>query len=558
MMKHLINLTIFTFILNGSAIFAGEVGNGGDVVVCGRPSDQTITLLDYYEASKLRDITIDLGDENLSVEEKIEIALKRLERFSPSRAARYRERISNFDAEAKMIPNATLTDIPDSGDLVLENGCKIEQLVVQQDPLFPEDKRYKINKDLWDHMNNTQRAGTKLHEVIYYELTHQRNYKQENSIRTRYLNSMISSKSFETFSQLQWNDLYNRVGFIEYDAYGMTFYVDPCTQTIFHKNGLLATGFVKEHGTYNWNGNPIPVYQVASFYENGNPEHLIVKDSTLPIGGSIWSVVGNISFDSDGHIIQVERGNFPERLIIGGREWTSMGNLWSADWRSLEFFPNGVPKTIRIAKPQHLDIDGLSFEVEREIKFYENGALKYAEHNTAHLQRSTADLEITAATTFFANEKIESVVAKSGSVQFHGKVYRVAPNSKIYFSNTGEVEGASFDEFTSMVWEDKKIQVLSVREENGVMRKLLGKNSIKARIGESRLISFQFKNFEYETYPIAFYPNGRVESGIIGEDLKLLCADDQTRDFPQGILLEFNEEGKVTKAADRGRSYLPK
>lgn len=167
------------------------VGNGGDAVVCRDSEDRkTAELLDYYEARTLRGIIIDMGPADLSVQSKADLALDRIARVRPEWAARYAHRIQNFYRDAQFLKGYSLQDIPDSRHLTLPNGCKIEQLVIQR-PVRPENEAlFLVNEDLWDLLDNTNKAGILLHEAIYEEAL---KMGAKNSINTRYLNSKISS-----------------------------------------------------------------------------------------------------------------------------------------------------------------------------------------------------------------------------------------------------------------------------------------------------------------------------------------------------------------------------
>lgn len=167
------------------------VGNGGDAVVCtdshGR---KTAELLDYYEARALRGIAIDLGPEELSVSEKVDMALSRLALSRPERAAGYAYRIENFYRDAQFLKGYRLQDIADSKHVSLPRGCEIEQLVIQR-PVRPANEAlFLVNEDIWDLLDNTNKAGILLHEAIYEEALQM---NANNSINTRYLNSKISS-----------------------------------------------------------------------------------------------------------------------------------------------------------------------------------------------------------------------------------------------------------------------------------------------------------------------------------------------------------------------------
>ena len=168
-----------------------EVGNGGDAIVC-RDSGHQITsaeLFDYYEARVLEDVSVDLGPASLSVEEKLEIAFRRLERFSPYRAAAARQTASSFYANTRFV-RGDLSDVPDSGNVVTPEGCAIEQIAIQQEPTNPRRKRFTINEIIWEKLDNSSKAGLILHEILYLEA---RRYDLQDSVGTRFFNSSLAA-----------------------------------------------------------------------------------------------------------------------------------------------------------------------------------------------------------------------------------------------------------------------------------------------------------------------------------------------------------------------------
>lgn len=174
----------------------GENGNGGDAVACRAPdgSIRSAEQADYYEARVVRGISIDLGAAGLSWPERVEVALKRLEKWDPTRAERYRQWTKTFLAEARFIRAHELPDVPDTGGIVVPNGCRIEQVAIQKEPRFPEDSRYLINEDLWKSYDTVSQTGLVLHELIYREAI---SFLAKDSIGTRYFNSILASPSFE-------------------------------------------------------------------------------------------------------------------------------------------------------------------------------------------------------------------------------------------------------------------------------------------------------------------------------------------------------------------------
>lgn len=237
-----------TIALAGAGGGASDGGNGGDAVVC-RDADGSITsaeLLDFYEGRVVHKKQIDLGDKSLDYREKISLALDRLAKQSPNRAGKFGNLAETFESEANYLSDVSLVDVPDSNHIALKRGCAIEQLVIMKEPKFAEDRRYTINKDIWDRLDNDNKAGMVLHELFYREALE---HGHANSVGARYLNSLLCSSKFESMTQREFIDVLQRlmypdlgwprkdisvqVGRIEYNG-NFTFY-----RPSFHEDGRI-------------------------------------------------------------------------------------------------------------------------------------------------------------------------------------------------------------------------------------------------------------------------------------------------------------------------------
>lgn len=207
-----------------------ETGNGGGGVVCRTPSGsvESVELFDVYEGRTLRRQGVDLGAVSLSVDEKVEMAMKRLERLSPLRAALYRQEYGTFFSETLFLKGSQLVLIPDADPVAMPAGCAIEQLAVQRVPLFPEDKRYVIDQDLWDRLDSDGKAGLILHELIYREAIQ---YGHTKSVFARYLNMKLLSNEIENVrTDEDFYHLLANVRFAQSDFNGISvviYYCDP-------------------------------------------------------------------------------------------------------------------------------------------------------------------------------------------------------------------------------------------------------------------------------------------------------------------------------------------
>ncbi|MFZ4404339.1 MAG: hypothetical protein ACOYOK_09590 [Pseudobdellovibrionaceae bacterium] len=200
---HLVTASAFS----NTKVDAKEVGNGGDVVVCYKPngSIKAVELLDFYEA-RLKQVDLDVDNIPGNFNNKVLTVLNRLQKFSPVRAEKYLELYKEFFNETAMLKNIELTDVPDSNHIAIPKGCKVEQLVIQKKPVFPGDKRYTFNQDLWDSLDENSKAGIIVHEIIYhegievnngvqyfsYDKVHFENYARSTAVR--FLTSFLFSK----------------------------------------------------------------------------------------------------------------------------------------------------------------------------------------------------------------------------------------------------------------------------------------------------------------------------------------------------------------------------
>lgn len=198
-----------------------EHGNGGGSVVC-RAADGSITsveLLDFYEQRQLLNLTRDMGPAGTSYKDKIHYVLDRHADLAPYRAKSWGEQADNFESEAVFLSGVVFDQLHDTGDIFIPSACTFEQVVVQQEPTLPRDKRFKVNKDLWDRLDDENKAGLVLHEVIYREAI---TYGHTDSIATRYVNGLWSAAGVipEFADMRQTNEMLAQAHFLVGEAYG--------------------------------------------------------------------------------------------------------------------------------------------------------------------------------------------------------------------------------------------------------------------------------------------------------------------------------------------------
>ncbi len=157
-------LFLTSLLLSSVAFGNGKVvGNGGDAVVCGK----SVQVLDVYEALALRGFKLDLGAPALSVNEKVSLAIGRIKKVDPYRAALIEILSRNFFTETKFIRGGNLRDVDDSDEIFLPEGCTRKQLAIQNARVVFSDPFYTVNEDIWDRLDNDNKAALILHEVIF-------------------------------------------------------------------------------------------------------------------------------------------------------------------------------------------------------------------------------------------------------------------------------------------------------------------------------------------------------------------------------------------------------
>ncbi|OFZ47620.1 MAG: hypothetical protein A2381_09615 [Bdellovibrionales bacterium RIFOXYB1_FULL_37_110] len=239
-----------------AALDGQGTGNGGDVLVCKNPdsSIQSIILYDFYEAKFRHDITLDLDDNSTSLNDKVTSIINKIKRLNPTRATLYEKWWNEFQLpENTLFTSDTLSDIPDTGEVTYPANCEIVQAAHQKKP-FSGERRYKIRKDLWDQMDNANKAGLVIHELIYREAKEENAYVHLNSKRVRYLNATFFSNEFNDytidkylymlafdvqFSNGEWNSLLTKLLYATYDD-------NPGIPYIKNEVDFYPNGFLKE------------------------------------------------------------------------------------------------------------------------------------------------------------------------------------------------------------------------------------------------------------------------------------------------------------------------
>ncbi len=161
-----------------------EVGNGGDVLVC----QDSIMLLDFYEA-KIKDKK-EISASLEKYEDIITKVINNISKADPKRGQLFQKKSQLFFKEVSFLSDVKLTDIPDSSHIVLphDKRCKLEQIAILDKNQKDSNKKFIINKNLWDKLDQSNQAGLIMHEIIYEYFAL---LGESNSIRARKYNAFV-------------------------------------------------------------------------------------------------------------------------------------------------------------------------------------------------------------------------------------------------------------------------------------------------------------------------------------------------------------------------------
>jgi hypothetical protein len=187
--KRALCATLFSVI--NYPVFASGTGvsGGGRVVEC-QTEPASYQVFDYYENESLRGWTVNYANESKNYVEQTKIIIQRIAERDSLRADLYLNWLSTFEKELALI--AALPTIEDQETVIdPPAGCKTVQIAIQKQPQFPGDKRYFINRGIWDRLSGSIKAGVVLHELMYREARDV--FGATDSRGARYLNAMFAS-----------------------------------------------------------------------------------------------------------------------------------------------------------------------------------------------------------------------------------------------------------------------------------------------------------------------------------------------------------------------------
>lgn len=398
------------FIFIGSAAVAGHgdsMGNGGTVMVCSdHNNNEHLTTYDIYEGQVLRGLQPQMGSATLDYLQKVEMVLARI----PQSNAEFRDELEQNFVEFQnqfMIGDFDVLPIDDTGELVIAPGCHLQQAAVQRTPATSTDKRYFLDKKIWDQLDNDSKAALVLHEIIYRMTIMQ---GQTTSVGARTLNSylmdgrMLSQQPCLVTSLLE--DLHlSTMDFFQFGDLQLLATSSIITPSCQVREAVVVDGFVLVHKQKIFPAMSSSTKMTASvsFNDNGSLQRILIdREQDLKVGAALYQLalgadgLGELQFDQDGNLTQAMVRNI-DTIVNGQNIRASTGVVFFAADGSVIGVSSREDGFATV-------IDGISFEKIWRLDTLENNGLRLWVPHDVLLSTSQADLRL-AGLFFFSSEK---------------------------------------------------------------------------------------------------------------------------------------------------------
>lgn len=492
-----------------------EQGNGGDAIVCLSPAGtiHSVGLLDLYEATAFRQLTLLQPTPEMTFEDIVTERLVALSRVAPKRAALYQQWFSTFQNDTLFLTGVHLPLIPDADPLFIPNGCELRQLAVNRVPELPTDKIYLINNDLWILMSEFDKAGLILHEMIYREMVA---LGETNSLSSRYFNGILHSTLLATLDQKAFVGTMHGLGIPHAEYRGWILDLKAQRPCFGPRCGIQSAVL---YGVQNYMDGPsgafFPVTGKISWDQND-------KILVLNIGGKPpGSVLGNFFGESYnlgvGHPIEL----YPDgRLAAFWMEPNQNGVYESPDYRLVTsgLFPGDkTPFLVRLTQ------DGKIFACER---------------CQGHVMLQNRRIEITASPKSYTWVGDYGWLPADGSI-----VYSTCPSfpirSLVIKSNTSFSLGGPGNRRDITFLAGTTVRFSNGADCGKLLYGILAANTRQSVQGKEVL-------FQGGTR-ISFwgYWDSPVSGGVLAEGIRLLDQDGNVNFYAAGLEVHFNGDGEV-------------
>tara|TARA_Y100000782_G_scaffold4962_1_gene5951 strand:+ start:204318 stop:205409 length:1092 start_codon:yes stop_codon:yes gene_type:complete len=235
--------------------------------------EDKIELLDYKENYDINpEFNYNLGGG--SVDEKIELLIKRMQSFEPLRAKMYKSWHQELKSKTRRLSGMDLGRPDDNFSFVNWDGCKIRVLAKGTDP-SNEGKTLFIDQNLWSKLDNKTKAGAYFN--IFLNIEHIVFNLQETTMNSRYLNALMASNQHSSLSPLEKLQLYDLLEYTTVASYGLgfkleTFFNGRDFNMHYDEHGALRAGIYQTPKTFlNWtNVDLMPKFINAKNFKLGH------------------------------------------------------------------------------------------------------------------------------------------------------------------------------------------------------------------------------------------------------------------------------------------------
>lgn len=336
---------------------AEERGNGGKVLVCENQNDFDVELLDLFEAREISEwnFTLNLDEKRLNYMDKVKLVLERVKKFDPYRSARYEIARSQFEANAKFLHNADLPNTVDVGLTSIPDSCQLIQIAIQLKPELPGQKLYTIDGDLWEKLDENNKAALVLHEIIYGEASERMHI---DSTKVRYFNALLTSNELLNYTQNQFDDFLSVCNLLESGEEFDEIVFDRKTIRRYpsgsFQSGQVLVGnqnYIRRYGAFEYH-TAIHLKQGLSYLENGIPYSFgyigAIRMKEFKNDKICESLYGYVYLNEDGSPREASEA----RLYNGTYGYFHENEClvtqpnFSGNDEKIYFFPGAVPKSI--------------------------------------------------------------------------------------------------------------------------------------------------------------------------------------------------------------------
>lgn len=154
---------------------SGSSGGGGAVVCFEESEMKSARLLDFYEGKNIFGDSFISNHENMTYQELLEIAVKRLEKSAYglstgiNRSRSIRQIVSHIEKTKRFVSKeVALNPVYDSFEVFVPRNCKILQAAVFIDDSMMMDGTILFDQNIWDKLSEFDKAGLIIHEAVYW------------------------------------------------------------------------------------------------------------------------------------------------------------------------------------------------------------------------------------------------------------------------------------------------------------------------------------------------------------------------------------------------------